>query len=152
MAVDNAIRDVFGIAPEAMIVLSGSTIANGELCSHDTTVNAVKPWDGTDADRLVGWHFGDTVVGAGSAAGTGSQVFAKIKRGGFTFINLTVTGLNTTTPALNFGMRVFATDKDSYSLVSTGNNPVGRVAANREGCTATTKANVHMDNVYGTVS
>jgi len=152
MAVNWKIRDVLGIAPEAMIVLSASAIVNADLCSHDTTVNAIKAWDGTDADRLVGWHFGDAVTGAGSALGTGAQVYARITRGGFTVIDLTVTGLNITTPALHFGAKVFASDKDSYTLVSTGNNVVGSVIANRVGCTATTTANVYMNDVYGTVS
>jgi len=152
MAINWIVRDVLGIAPEAMIVLSGSTIANTDLCSHDTTVNAITPWDGTDTDRLVGWHFGDAVTGAGSALGTGEQKFAKIVRGGFTVVNLSVVGLNTTTPALNFGAKVFAADKDSYTLVSTGNTVVGWILANRVGCASTAAANVYMDDVFGRVS
>lgn len=142
-------RDVLGIAPEAMVIKSGSAVADNDLCSHDTTTGAIKPWDGTDADRLVGWHFGDAATGAGGAAGTGSQVYAKITRGGFTVVDLTVTGLNTTTPSANWGAPVYASDKDSYTLVATSNVLVGRVVANRVGCTATTKANVAMNNVFG---
>lgn len=152
MATNWKTRDVLGINPEAMVVLSGSTINNTELCTHDTTTGAVKAFDGTEADRRVGWHFGDSVTGAGAAAGTGDQVYAKIVRGGFTVIDLTVTGLNTTTPSANWGAAVFASDKDSYTLVSTGNAKVGRVLSNRVGCTATTKANVYMTDVYGEVT
>jgi len=145
-------RDVLGIAPEAMVVLSGSAVVDNDLCSHDTTTGAVKAWDGTEADRLVGWHFGDNVTGAGDADGTGTQIYAKITRGGFTVVDLTVTGLNTTTPSASWGATVYASDKDSYTLVATGNVAVGRVIANRVGVTATSKANVAMDNVFGNTS
>jgi len=141
-----------GSETEAMIALSGSVIANTELCSHDTATGAVKPWDGTNADRLVGWHFGDSLTGAGAAAGTGTQVHAKIDRGGFTVVNLAVTGLNTTTPSASWGSTVYASDKDSYTLVGTSNVAVGRVVANRTGVTSTANANIAMDDVFGTAS
>jgi hypothetical protein len=152
MATNWITRDALGIAPEAMIVLSGSVIANTVLCSHDTTTGGIKPFDGTDADRLVGWHFGDSVTGAGSALGTGTQVHARIHRGGFSVVNLTVTGLNVTTPSASWGATVYASDSDSYTLVATGNVIVGTVVANRTGCTAVTKGVIHMDNVYGNVT
>lgn len=152
MATNWITRDTHGIASEAMIVKSGSTIANTELCSHDDTDDAIKAWDGTNADRLVGWHFGDSVTGAGSAAGTGSQVYARICRGGFTVVDLTVTGLNTTTPSASWGLPVYASDKDSYTLVATSNVVIGRVVSSRSGCSSTANANVAMDNVYGNVT
>lgn len=145
-------RDTHGIATEAMLVLSGSTIANNDLCSADTTTGLIKPWDGTDADRLMGWHFGDSVTGAGAATGLGSQVNAKVCRGGFTVVDLTVTGLNTTTPSATANALVYASDKDSYTLISTSNVQVGQVVASRSGCSSTANANVAMDDVYGNVT
>ena len=73
-------RDIERISTIEMKVLTSSVVYNGALCSHDTTVGAIKPYDGTSADKLVGWHFGDSVTGNTAAS---VPPTAAIKVGGF---------------------------------------------------------------------
>lgn len=127
------------------VVVSASTVANGDLCTFDTTSGDVKAFDGTEADRRAGWHFGDSVTGDGTESGPR----AKINPGGFILRNITITGLGGT-PQDDYGDPVYMSDNNTYTLTSTGNVLVGYVLPNRDGCDAVTKANIQTINVFGT--
>ena len=117
------VTDSHKIHSRVMVVNSAAVIYNGALCSLDTTEGEVKPFDGTQADRLVGWHFGDSVTG--NAAGT---ILATICPGGFTVKGLTVGGLLNTTG--DYGANVYATDDGTYTVTDPGSGVVvGRIDA-----------------------
>jgi len=116
-------QEVTKINTVTMVVNSAAVIYNGSLCSLDTTEGEVKPFDGTQADRLVGWHFGDSVTG--NAAGT---IYATICAGGFIIKDLTVGGLLNTTA--DYGADVYATDDGTYTVTDPGSGVVvGRILA-----------------------
>lgn len=143
MATHFKVRDVGKNGTMACVVLSGSTINNGELCSHDTAAGRIKAFDGTVGDRIVGWHFGDAVTGD-----SGGTVYANIKKGEFVLENITVAGI-AGDPTTDYGDPVYMSDENTYTLTSTGNQLVGYIAPNRVGCDALTKANVYCNDVYG---
>lgn len=139
--VDWVINDVDGNRPVSMIVLSAAVIYNGSLCTHDTTTGEIKPFDGTETDRIVGWHFGDKVTGNAS----GARVRAMIRRGGFIARNLAVTGLANT--SADYGATVYASDDGTYTLTATGNVPVGTIIPDDR--RSTDRANVYMFPISG---
>lgn len=116
-------KDVYVIREVSMVVLNAAVVYNTALLTHDTTTGEVKPFDGTETDRFVGWHFGDTVTGNAS----GARERAQVKAGGFIFKDLPVTGLANT--SADFGELVFASDDGTYTLVTTTNKLVGRIIA-----------------------
>jgi hypothetical protein len=134
--VDWVIEDVDGSRPVSMIVKNAAVIYNGAVCTHDTTTGEIEPFDGTETNRFVGWHFGDKVTGNAS----GARNRAMIRRGGFIVRNLAVTGLANT--AADYGALVYAADDGTYTLTSTGNKLVGRVIADDR--RATGQAGVYM--------
>ena len=69
---DWTVRDTHAIRTQTMLVLDAAgPVYNGALCSHDTVTGRIKPFDGTQTDRIVGWHFGDAVTG-GLVTGVGA--------------------------------------------------------------------------------
>lgn len=99
----------------AMIVLNAAVIYNTALCSHDTTGGEIKPFDGTQTDRIVGWHFGPTVTGDSSAS---DRPRARIVKGGFVARNLTMGGISNN--ATDYGDPVYATDDGTYTATDPG--------------------------------
>lgn len=139
-------RDTERISTIEMKVLTAAVLYNGSLCSHDTTVGAIKPYDGTSADKLVGWHFGDSVTGLTTASvpPTGT-----IKVGGFVLVGLTVAGLSAGVVDSNLGAIVWATDDGTYTITdpsSTGHE-IGHVVKYNTSAIA----DVLTDNVYGLI-
>ena len=124
-----------------MVVKASSVVYNGALCSHDTTAGEIKPFDGTQGDRLVGFHFGDTVTGNSSAPRTKAQ----IRPGGFAFIDLTVGGLANT--SADYGKPVWATDDGTFSVTDagTGGSEVGFVMADDSRSTGKAKVFIRPD-------
>lgn len=103
-------KPVLEANPIAMIVLNAAVIYNGALCSHDTTGGEIKPFDGTQTDRIVGWHFGPTVTGDSSAS---DRPRARIVKGGFIVRNLPMGGISNN--ATDYGDPVYATDDGTYT-------------------------------------
>jgi len=137
-------QDVSGLGTKAMVVLSAAVIYNGALCSHDTTAGEIKPYDGTDTDRLVGWHFGDAVTGNAS----GIRNMARICPGGFVVRGLTVGAI--ANDATDYGLPVYANDDGTYSITKTAaSHQVGYIIADDRRSTGT--ANVLMNNVLGLI-
>lgn len=119
-------KDVLNLPTVTMVVKASSTVYNGSLCSHDTDQGAIKPFDGTQTDRLVGWHFGENVTGSATAP----LPRAKIKPGGF-IAHVPVTGLANT--AADYGAEVYATDDGTYTIVDPGSGIiVGRIVADED--------------------
>lgn len=117
---DYVVKDDWGLPSFSAIVLDAAVIFNGSLVTHDTTAGEVKVFDGTEADRFLGMHFGDAVTGNAS----GARNRAQIKPGGFS-IRVLVTGVND--DATDYGLLVYAVDDGTYSLTSTGNKLIGKV-------------------------
>lgn len=143
---DYTVKDVKRYAQIAALVKSGSKLYNGSLCSFDSTVGEIKPYDGTVTDRLIGWHFDENVTGNGS----GARNLGRIKIGGF-LVSIPVTGLSST-PSDDYGKPVYASDDGTYTLTgSTSTMKVGHVAPQNKGVTAGTNAWVLMRDVFGIV-
>lgn len=108
-------KTVIQVAPVTAIVLNAAVIYNGALVSHDTTGGEAKPFDGTQTDRIAGWHFGDAVTGDSSAA---DRPRAQLIKGGFTIRNLTMGGISNN--STDFGDPVYATDDGTYTATDPG--------------------------------
>lgn len=124
----------------SMVVLNAAVIFNQALCSHDTTSGEIKPFDGTQTDRLAGWNFGDDANAANPTGGgiTGNSAAprnrASIRRGGFAFKNLAVATL--ANDATDFGKPVFATDDNTYTITDpTAGQKIGYVVADDDRAT-----------------
>lgn len=127
-------------------VLSGATIYNGALCCCDTTSGgAAKPYSGTIGQILLGWHFGD-VNDDGSSSPTKT---AKIARGGFIVLGLTVAGLGGSN--VDIGKKVYATNDGTYTVTdpTTHTAHVGHVSGN---ATASVADVLFVPSVFGQVS
>ena len=135
-------QEVQKVATKSMVVKSASVLYNGSLCSLDTTEGEVKPFDGTQTDRLVGWHFGDSVTGTAS----GVRTLATICAGGFIVRNLTVAGVLLNTTA-DYGANVYASDDGTYTVTDPGSGVVvGRIVA-EDGNRASGTAHVYFHNL-----
>lgn len=120
-------RPVVHVNSISMVVKASSVCYNGALLSHDTTEGEVKPFDGTQADKIVGWHFGDSVTGNSSEP----RVRAKVTPGGFIIKDLTVGGLLNTTA--DYGAPVYATDDGTYTVTDPGSGQkLGRIVADSD--------------------
>lgn len=129
-------RVVITCAPTSQVILSASVVYNGSLCSHDTTSGEIKPFDGTQTDRLVGWHFGDSKTGNAS----GERVRATITRGGFMVTNQTCGGL--ANDATDYGKPVYATDDGTYTITDPGSGQkIGLVLSDNDRSSG--KANIY---------
>lgn len=125
-------KGVEGIAPRSHIVLNAAVLYRGSFCTHDTTTGEIKPYDGTVTDRAVGWHFGDSVTGNSSGARNRGRIIS----GGFA-ARKAVTGLNGTTPSVDYGKPVYISNDNDLTLTgTTATMRVGRVEPNRDGCTS----------------
>jgi len=134
---DYDVRPVVRVDPIAMVLLTAAVAYSGALLSHDTTTGAVKPFDGTQTDRLAGWHFGDAVTGLTTAT---PAPRAKVTRGGFSIKDLTVGGLANT--AADYGAPVYATDDGTYTITDPGSGQkIGVVLADDD--RASGKAHVY---------
>ena len=139
------IQDVASLATKTMVLKNSSQVYYGSLCSHDTDQGAVKAFDGTQTDRLVGWHWADTKTGST----TTPLPRATIKPGGFIVRDLTVAGLANT--AADYGAEVYASDDGTYTIVDPGSGiVVGRVIADED--RASGKAVVYMRNFLETIT
>jgi len=119
------LETVVTVAPVSAVVKTSAVIYNGALCSHDTLSGAIEPFDGTQTNRLAGWHFGDSVTGNTSAS---VPPRAKLTRGGFRIRGLTVAGL--VGNATDYGVPVYATADGTYTRVDPGSGQkIGRVEA-----------------------
>lgn len=126
-------------------VLSGATIYDGSLCCCDTTSGgAAKPYTGTIGQILLGWNFGD-VADDGTATPTKT---AKIAKGGFTILGLTVAGLGGSN--VDIGKKVYATDDGTYTVTNPTTHAV--VVGYVQGNATATVADVHtVADIFGTV-
>lgn len=140
--IGSGISDFEKGVPLSLEVVNAAVIYNGALCSFDTTTGGIKPFDGTKADQIAGWHFGDTITGDTSA---NPKVRAAIYTGPGVWRNLTVAGLAGT--VADQGKPVWATDDGTYTVTdpsSTGAE-VGTVGK----WISATKCDVKMNDVYG---
>lgn len=133
-------------APINMIVLNAAVLWDGALASHDTASGEIKPFDGTQTDRLVGFAFGDDSDDPNPTgdAVTGSAVLprvrAKITTSGVVIKNLAVATL--ANDATDYGKPVFATDDNSFTITDpTSGIIVGHVVADDDRVTG--QATVH---------
>lgn len=127
------IEEVVSIASATHVVKTSSVIYHGALCSHDTLSGAIEPFDGTQANRIVGWHFGDSVTGNTSAA---DPPRATIRRGGFRVRGLTVAGL--VGNATDYGVPVYATADGTYTRVDPGSGQkIGQVESDTANTSST---------------
>lgn len=90
-------------------VKTGATIYNGALLMDSS---GATPYDGTIGAILLGWHFGDV----NDDASTSPTKTAKIARGGFGVLSLTVAGLGGT--IADVGLAVYATDDGTYTITN----------------------------------
>lgn len=142
---DLTIQDVARLATKTMVLKNSSKVYFGSLCSHDTDQAEVKPFDGTQTDRLVGWHWAENKTGNSS----GVREVATIKPGGFIVRDLPVTGLANT--AADYGAEVYATDDGTYTIVDPGSGiVVGRIIA--DAGRSSGKAVVYMRNFLETLT
>ncbi len=152
LATDNTWRDietkgVEGISPMSMIVLSTAVLYRGSLCSNNTTEGDIKPFDGTVGDRAVGWHFGDSVTGNAAAP----RVRGRIVSGGFQAL-FAVTGLNGTTPSVDYGKKVYASNDGTYTVTGTTTTwHVGYIVPNDDRVTLGTDVWIAFRNMFGKI-
>jgi hypothetical protein len=123
-------------------VKNTSVLYKMALCSADTDTGACKPFDGTESDALIGWHWDDTTTGDTSAS---PKPRAKIITGPFLWHRLTVANLAGTV-ADNM-KPVWATDDGTYTVQDPGGSGalVGRVM----NYVSSSVADVMMNNVFG---
>lgn len=116
---DWVVKPVFVLRPISCIVLNAAVIYKGALVTHDTTAGEVKPFDGTEADRFVGWAMDGPVTGNSS----GARNRVSVLPGGF-MVLLTVAGV--ANDATDYGALVYASDDGTYTLSATGNKLIGK--------------------------
>lgn len=137
-------QEVENVNSVSMLVLNAAVIYNTALCSHGTTSGEIKPFDGTQADRLVGWAHGSAVTGATAAPDNAGRITAKINPGGFIVKGLTVATL--AGDATDIGKPVYATDDATYTITDpTSGQVVGHVVASEDNTAAV--ADVHFRNL-----
>lgn len=152
LSTDNTWRDIVtkdleNILPVSEIVLSAAVLYRGSLCSRNTTVGEVKPYDGTVTDRIAGWHMGKSVTGNAAAPRNTARIIA----GGFQ-ARYPVTGLHGTTLATDSGKKVYASDDGVLTLTGTTlTMHVGEVMGNDSGVTLGTNAWVRFRNMAGKI-
>lgn len=139
------IQDVSRASTKSMVVKNAAVVYKGSLCSHDTDQGEIKPFDGTQTDRLAGWVWGSGKTGNNAAPRTR----AIIKPGGFIVRNLPVTNLANS--AADYGAEVYATDDGTYTLNDPGSGVVvGRVIPDED--RASGVAVVYMRNFLETIT
>ncbi len=128
-------------------VKNTSVLYYGALVSCDTDVGAAKPFDGTETDKLLGWHVEETVTGDTSPSGGAPNPRASLITGPFRWPNMPVTGLAGT--VADNGKRIWATNDGTYTIGDPGGSgaEVGYVDNYR----SSSKADVILRNVGGYV-
>ena len=96
-------------------VLNAAVVYRGALCSCDTDTGACKPFDGTDTDKLLGWHVEETKTGDTTAS---PKPRASLITGPFRWTNCPVSNLAGT--VADNGKRVWATDDGTYNVTDPG--------------------------------
>jgi len=96
-------------------VLNAAVLYYGALVSCDTDVGACKPFDGTETDKLLGWHVEETVTGDTTA---GPKPRASLITGPFRWPTMPVTGLAGT--VADNGKRIWATNDGTYTISDPG--------------------------------
>lgn len=140
-------KDLDSLKPIDAIVKASSVLYRGSFCTHDSTTGEIKPYDGSVADRAVGWHFADSVTGNSSAP----RNKGRILKGGFQAL-IPVTGLHGTTLSTDYGKPVYISDDGTYTLSGTTSTMrVGRVVPNDTHVTVGTNAWVAMRDMFGRV-
>lgn len=140
-------QDLATLGTKAMVLKDAEQIYFGSLCSHDTDQGYVKAFDGTQTDRLVGWHWTDNKLGDTDLS---PKPVATIKPGGFIVRDLPVTGVNN--DQTDYGSEVYATDDGTYTTVDPGSGIVVGIIMADETARSTSKAHVFMRNVLELVS
>lgn len=100
----------------AIEVKNASVVYHGALCSCDTDTGPAKPFDGTETDKLLGWHNGDAVTGSTS---TSPPPRASLITGPFMWEKLTLAAGLAGTNA-DIGKRIWATDDGTYTAQDPG--------------------------------
>ena len=129
------------ITPE---ILDDAVLYYGALCSCDADTGACKPYDGTEADKMLGWHVEESITGDTSAS---PKPRASLITGPFYWHRCPVTGLAGT--AADIGKRVWATDDGTYTVTDPGSvgTEVGVVVM----YSTSSVADVWMRNILGQV-
>jgi len=96
-------------------VLDAEVLYYGALVSCDTDVGACKPYDGTETDKLLGWHVEETVTGDTSAT---PKPRASLITGPFRWPRMPVTGLAGT--VADNGKRIWAITDATYTTADPG--------------------------------
>jgi hypothetical protein len=97
-------------------VKNASVIYRGALCSCDTDTGACKPFDGTESDKLLGWHVEETKTGDTTAS---PKPRASLITGPFRWPRCPIAAGLAGTVADN-GKRVWATDDGTYTCQDPG--------------------------------
>ena len=98
-------------------VLDEAVIYYGALCSCDTDTGACKPYDGTETDKLLGWHVEETVTGDTDAK---PKPRASLVTGPFRWPTAPVTGLAGT--VADNGKRIWAITDATYTTADPGSS------------------------------
>lgn len=97
-------------------VLNSSVIYYGALCSANTDTGACKPYDGTESDKLLGWHVEEKVTGDTTAS---PKPRASLVTGPFRWPRCPIAAGLAGAVADN-GKRVWATDDGTYTCQDPG--------------------------------
>lgn len=136
-----------GSAPTfSAIIKNASVVYNQALLSNDSTTGEAKPFDGTQGDRRLGWHFGDSVTGNSAAP----RNLAQVNPGGFIFWSLAVTALSNN--ATDYGRPVYATDDGTYTTTDPGSGVIIGYVLPSDKIRASGRAHVLTRNIFGLVS
>lgn len=143
---DVRIKDVGNKSTLSAVVKSAAVIYEGALVSHDSTTGEYKPFDGTQADRVVGIAMdGRRTPVTGNASGARERV--SVKPGEVLWEDLTVGGLSN--DATDVGAPVYATDDGTFTITDPGSGQVlGWVWENER--RASGKADVYFRNLLET--
>lgn len=96
-------------------IKNSSVLYYGALVSCDTDTGAAKPYDGTESDKLLGWHVEESVTGDTSAS---PKPRASLITGPFRWRKCPVSNLAGT--VADNGKRVWATDDGTYNVQDPG--------------------------------
>jgi hypothetical protein len=125
-------------------ILNASVLYYGALCSCDTDTGACKPFDGTESDKLLGWHVEESVTGNTSAS---PKTRASLITGPFRWPNMPVSSLAGT--VADNGKRVWATDDGTYTVQDPGGS--GAEVGYVDNYVSSSLADVIMRNIGGHV-
>ena len=125
-------------------VLDEAVIYYGALTSCDTDTGACKPYDGTETDKLLGWHVEETVTGDTDAT---PKPRASLITGPFRWPDMPLTGLVGT--VADNGKRIWAINDGSYTVIDPGST--GAEVGYIDNYVSTSVADAILRNVGGYV-